>query len=80
MTQVSTQPRTPQQHYAESERLLAAAPETPESAPLLAVAHAILTLAPRRARRIRSDTGSMPPTGGSPQQRWLYGDTEGDDR
>jgi MYXO-CTERM domain-containing protein len=79
MTQMPTQPRSPSDHYQSAERLIAAAPETPESAGLLALA--VLALAPRRARRVERHT--PPPTGGSsPSQRWLFGtdDTEGDGR
>jgi hypothetical protein len=39
-------PRTPAEHYATAERLIAATEETPESAPLLAICHALLCPAP----------------------------------
>jgi hypothetical protein len=72
MTQVPTQPRTPQHHYAESERLLDVA-ESPSIDPglrdlsaRLALAHAVLTLSPRRARRVErqarhADNDGLPP-------------------
>lgn len=65
---MSTKPRAPDEHYREAERLIRATEETPESAPLLALAHAILTLSPRRARRI-----PQPPAGGLPP-RLSWGD------
>jgi hypothetical protein len=81
---VTTEPRTPAEHYAEAQRLLAAAESSVEvaaeqiqqTAALAAIAHALLAAAPRRARR-RQD----PPArhGDSPQQRWLYGHL-GDDQ
>jgi len=43
---------TQAQHYQQSERLIAATAETPENAPMLAVAHALLAQAPRKARRV----------------------------
>jgi len=53
-----TQPRSPSEHYQEASRLLATA-ESPTVDPglrdlsaRLALAHAVLTLAPRRARRV----------------------------
>jgi hypothetical protein len=54
---MSTQPRTPAEHYADAERLLAAAESSiteqiQNTSALLALAHAVLTLAPRRARKI----------------------------
>ena len=49
---MATQPRLPGEHYADAERLLDAADETPASAPLLALAHAVLSTAPRRARLV----------------------------
>jgi hypothetical protein len=74
-----TQPRTAQQHYADAERLLAAAESTGTDPRIAAVAaltgigHALLAAAPRRARRTPTPparhTGS-----GSPTNRWLYGD------
>jgi hypothetical protein len=67
-------------HYRAALRLLGAA-ESPgvatdiaTVAALAAIAHAILALAPRRARR-RKHTPT-PPTGGSPQARWLRGDDQ----
>jgi hypothetical protein len=81
--------RTPTEHYAEAARLLAAA-ESSRTAEIqcvdaaIAIGHALLALAPRRARRQRSGAPPARPTsGGSPRQRWLHGhndDTEGDDR
>ena len=58
MTQVPTQPRSPAEHYTESERLLRVAedaaidPGIRDLAARMATAHAVLTLSPRRARRI----------------------------
>ena len=55
---MSTQPRSPQEHYAESERLLSVAedaaidPGIRDLAARMATAHAVLTLSPRRARRV----------------------------
>jgi hypothetical protein len=48
-----TKPRSPSEHYAEAERLIRATQETPANGPTLAVAHALLCLAPRRARRVQ---------------------------
>jgi hypothetical protein len=77
---VPTRPRSPRDHY--TERLLAAAEASVAenievvSAPI-AIAHAVLaTVTPRRAPRREQPAGH----GGSPQQRWLYGDDEGADR
>jgi hypothetical protein len=74
MTQVPTQPRSPSEHYQHAERLLGAVEETPESAPLLALVHALLCAAPRRARKAPPPPGRH--TGGSPQSRWLFGDDQ----
>jgi hypothetical protein len=57
MTQVPTQPRSPAEHYAEAERLVAAAKfsiteQMQNTAALIALTHAVLTLSPRRARRV----------------------------
>jgi hypothetical protein len=50
---MSTKPRPPSEHHREAERLIAAAiTESPANAPALALAHAVLTLSPRRARRV----------------------------
>jgi len=55
---MSTQPRSQQEHYAESERLLRVAedaaidPGIRDLAARMATAHAVLTLSPRRARRV----------------------------
>jgi hypothetical protein len=73
-----TQPRQPSWHYQAAERLLAAAEssvveEIQNSAALIAIGHAILTLAPRRARRVPQPPGRHS-NGGSPADRWLYGD------
>jgi len=51
-----TQPRSPAEHYADSERLLAAAESSvtdqlQNTTALIALTHAVLTLAPRKARR-----------------------------
>jgi hypothetical protein len=67
---MSTQPRTPAEHYADAERLLAVAESSitegiQTASALAALAHAVLTLSPRRARRgsERPDvpTGGLPP-------------------
>jgi hypothetical protein len=76
---VSSSPRSPSEHYVEAERALAAAESSvaeqmQNSAALIAIAHAILTLSPRRARR--GPDASSPQSGGSPQQRWLRGDDQ----
>jgi hypothetical protein len=54
---MSTQPRSPSEHYQAAERLLGAAESSvieniQISAALLALTHAVLTLSPRRARRV----------------------------
>jgi hypothetical protein len=67
-----TQPRRPRHHYAEAERLIRATEETPGNAVLLAIAHALLAAAPRRARRREPEPAHR--NGGSPQERWLRGD------
>jgi hypothetical protein len=78
---VTTQPRSPSEHYRDAERLLTAAESSVTdsiqvNAALLAVAHAVLaTVPPRRAPR--RETASAP-RGGSPQHRWLYDDENGD--
>jgi hypothetical protein len=71
-------------HYEAAERLLAAA-ESSVTAEMqcvdaaLAVGHALLAAAPRRARK--APPRVQPPTGGSPRERWLSGtDTEGNDQ
>src|SRR5215475_6565878 len=61
----------PQEHYSESERLLRVAEtsvveQIQITTALLALAHAILTLAPRRARRVErqarhAGNGNLPP-------------------
>jgi len=71
MTQVPTQPRSPSEHYIESERLLRVAedaaidPGIRDLAARMATAHAVLTLSPRRARRgldiSRPTGGGLPP-------------------
>jgi hypothetical protein len=73
-----TQPRSPAEHYAESERLIRAVEETPGNAPLLAIAHVLLAAAPRGARRSER-APHHPNQGGSPQQRWLYGRDDQED-
>ena len=66
-----TEPRSPGEHYAESERLLRVAessiPEQMQTASaLLALAQAVLTLSPRKARRVgrqarHADNNGLPP-------------------
>jgi hypothetical protein len=81
---MSTEPRSPAEHYAEAERLLAAAESSvavaaeqmAEIAALAAIAHALLCSAPRRARRRPEPPAQR---GGSPHSRWLYGE-DGNDR
>lgn len=60
---MSSPSRSPSEHYQEAERLIAATAETPQSAPLLALAHALLAAAPRRALRGHTppDHGGLPP-------------------
>jgi hypothetical protein len=76
---VATQPRSPSEHYRDAERLLTAAESSlteslQVNAALLAVAHAMLaTVPPRRAPRREP---APPPRGGSPRQRWLYGEDD----
>jgi hypothetical protein len=48
---MSTEPRAAAWHYAQSERLLDAAPEVPGTALLAAICHALLAQAPRKARK-----------------------------
>jgi hypothetical protein len=57
--------RSPAWHYANAERLVNAVPESPDSAPLLAICHALLAAAPRRARRAPQPPGrsnELPPS------------------
>jgi hypothetical protein len=70
MTQVSTQPRSPAEHYAEAERLAAAAESSiteqiQNTTALIALVHAVLTLSPRKARRVerpaRHASNGLPP-------------------
>jgi hypothetical protein len=54
---MSSAPLSPAQHYGAAERLVAAAESSvtdqmQSTAALIALTHAILTLAPRRARRV----------------------------
>jgi hypothetical protein len=54
---VSSSPRSPAEHLQEAERLLAVAESSvtdsiQSSAALIAIGHAILTLSPRKARRV----------------------------
>ena len=66
-----TQPRTPREHYVESERLLAVAedaaidPGIRDLAARMATAHAVLTLSPRRARKrpAQHAGNGLPPEG-----------------
>jgi hypothetical protein len=66
---MTTKPRTPADHYQEAERLIRATAETPGNAPTLALAHALLTLAPRRARRVEPARHS-PGNGLPPHLTW----------
>ena len=72
---MTSTPRTPADHYREAERLLGAAEssrtsEIQSSDALIAIGHALLAAAPRRARRLATPPGT---TGGSPTERWLHG-------
>jgi hypothetical protein len=63
---VSTQPRSPREHYQAALRLVAATAESPENAAMLALVHSVLTLSPRRARRVgrqarRAGNSGLPP-------------------
>jgi hypothetical protein len=67
---MATQPRSAAEHYADAERLLAAAEssiteEIQQVSALIAIGHAILTLSPRKARRIerpaRHASNGLPP-------------------
>jgi hypothetical protein len=81
MTQVSTQPRSPAEHYQDCVRLLAVAESTGTDdnvqtvAALAAIGHALLAAAPRRARRVPQPPGRHT-HGISPQARWMYGDDD----
>jgi hypothetical protein len=66
---MTTEPRSPGEHYIEATRLIAAAPETPETAPILAVAHALMASTPRRVVRKATQHPDEPPAGES----WLFG-------
>ena len=77
---MDTVPRQPARyHYEAAERLLAAAEssisaEMQTANALIAIGHAILaTVNPRHVRARRVAPG-LPPTGGSPRQRWLSGE------
>ncbi|HEY2984370.1 MAG TPA: hypothetical protein VGJ38_09475 [Jatrophihabitantaceae bacterium] len=77
---MDTGPRQPgRYHYEAAERLLAAAEssisaEMQTADALIAIGHAILAdVDPRKLRRRRVAPG-LPPTGGSPRQRWLSGE------
>jgi hypothetical protein len=68
---MSSTPRTPAEHYAAAERLLAAAETSrtdgiQQTDALIALGHAILTLSPRRARRVERPAkhagGQLPPS------------------
>src|SRR5262249_8510378 len=70
MTQVPTQPLSPAEHYAAAERLVAAAESSITDqiqtvSALIALTHAILTLSPRKARRVerqpRHASNGLPP-------------------
>jgi hypothetical protein len=67
---MSTQPRSQSEHYSAAERLLSAANESPASAPLLALAHAVLTLSPRKARRVERQARHGGDNGLPPHLQW----------
>jgi hypothetical protein len=62
-------PSSPSDHYQAAERLLRATAETPENSATLAVAHAVLCLAGRRARKVRQPRHS-PGNGLPPHLGW----------
>jgi hypothetical protein len=76
---MATQPRTQSDDYRQSLRLLAAA-ESSRTAEiqiadaLIGIGYAILASSGRRARRPERE--HRPPTGGSPQTRWMLGQDE----
>jgi hypothetical protein len=85
---MATQPRSPSEHYQDAERLLEVAesqavdPGLRDLSAMLALAHATLASAPRRARRQPAPAGRHA-GGTTAQQRWLFGDhnnQEGNDR
>ena len=71
-----TQPRSPAEHYIESERLLRVAedaaidPGIRDLAARMATAHAVLTLSPRRARRRPPEPGRHTDNGLPPHLSW----------
>ena len=75
-----TQPRSPAEHYTESERPLRVAedaaidPGIRDLAARMATAHAVLTLSPRRARRADRPARHADGTGLPPHLTW--GDDE----
>jgi hypothetical protein len=80
---MSSTPRTPRDHYVDSERLLAVAestgtdPQVQAVAALTAIGHALLAATPRVARRRdRTEQHHQRPAGGSPRQRWLSGEDD----
>ena len=81
----STPPlRSPAEHYQAAERLLAAGELSvtepiQNSAALIAIGHALLAAAPRRARRRPSEPGRHV-TGGTARQRWQAGLDDTDDK
>ena len=63
---MATQPLSPAEHYAAAERLVAAAEgsvteEIQTTSALIALVHALLAQAPRRARRTAKHTETLPP-------------------
>ncbi|HEY3714372.1 MAG TPA: hypothetical protein VGL39_07595 [Jatrophihabitantaceae bacterium] len=79
---MATQPRSPSEHYAEAERLLAVAESAgtdrriQQVAALAGVGHALLAAAPRRARRgKRAPDATRTPTN-HPRYRWIVGDDQ----
>lgn len=78
---MSSPSRLPSEHYQSAERLLAATEETPASAPLLALAHAVLATVPRKALRGRHTRQKYTPTppmagGGTYVDRFIRGEDE----
>jgi hypothetical protein len=66
---MTTEPRSPSEHYIEATRLIASVPETPQTAPILALAHALMASTPRRVVRKATQHNDDPPAGES----WLLG-------
>jgi hypothetical protein len=66
---MASQEGSPAEHYTEAERLIRGTAEIPANAPALALAHALLTPAPRRAHRVRH-ARHAPGNGLPPHRHW----------